>query len=210
MNTNPSIHAGANAGVTATSLEAAPLESSLNPAIIAARAAFLEIGATGLLEQCENARVAVDIGGVRTFWNRGISQVPPFLPFDQGGESFLLVWHAENSTLRVFKRRPESRFFEPVETVTKHSAIFARLPRYAFKRGASAIPASPAQLVALRKILRLDPEAALPDLHIASAARLMTAVVLEPTVRALCARHLATGVPVVAPESAIVSEATPS
>lgn len=180
-------HTNAQGSAAAATPESASPETSLNPAVIAARSALQELGKLGLLEQCEASRVEVDIGGVKTFWNRGLMTAHPFMQVERGEESILSVWNASDSTLHIFKRGVGTSYFERVETVTKHSAIFARLPRYAFVPGASAIPASFAQLVVLRKLLRLDPNAAIPDLHIASATRLIGLVVLEPVLDRLMA-----------------------
>jgi hypothetical protein len=67
-----------------------------------------------------------------------------------------------------------------IRVITKHSAIFAHLPGYAFVPGRGEHRASFAQLVSLRILLDLDPASPIADLHIASATRVIGSIVLEP------------------------------
>ncbi len=155
-----------------------------------ARSALSEIGQLTLREQAEHARVLVEIGGVKTWWHRALSDLPPFHLVEQpDGSRLLLVWRAEGPMLQVFHRGVGSTRYEPGPTITKHSAIFAELPRHAFVPGSPAQAATFKQLVALRSLLDLAPEAAIPTLHIASATRLIEAIVLEPVLGQLIRIH---------------------
>lgn len=147
---------------------------------IAARAALDEIGKLTLREQADAARVVVEIGGVRTYWSRGLAEVPPYIQLTKDSEHRLLVWNGANSAVHLFSRTENERRFTPLQVITTHAAIFAHLPRYAFVPGQGEHRASFAQLVSLRSLLDLDPTSPIADLHIASATRVIGSVVLEP------------------------------
>ena len=162
---------------------------ALSREAVAARQALHEIGKLSPGEQCDAARDVVEIGGVKTFWSRGLAAVPPFIQLSRGDEQLLLVWSEDDSSLHLFQRTSNDRHFERVQIVAKHSAIFSYLPRYAFVPGRCQHRASLAQLVTLRSLLGLHPSAPIPDLHIASATRLIGSVVLEP----FLTRHFGAG-----------------
>lgn len=154
----------------------------------AARHALHELGKLTLHEQSDAARVMVEIGGVKTFWSRGLTPVPPFIQLNSANEQLLLVWNEDDSSLHVFRRVGKDRRFTRIQVIAKHSMIFASLPRYAFVPGRCQHTASLAQLVALRSMLGLSPSAPIPDLHVASATRIIGSIVIEPFLaRTFCA-----------------------
>lgn len=146
----------------------------------AARAALHEISKLTLRQQSDAARIVVEIGGVKTYWSRGLAAVPPYIQLQRAGEDLLLVWNEGDFSLHVFRRAGDDRRFTRLQVVAKHSVIFSHLPRYAFVPGRTEHRASLAQLVALRSLLGLDPASPIADLHIASATRMIGAIVLEP------------------------------
>lgn len=159
-------------------------------ALALARGALHEIGLLSLREQVEQARILIEIGGVKTWWHRPVSDLPPFHVVEQrDGSRMLLVWRAEVATLQIFFRPAGSTRYEPERILTKHSAIFAQLPRHAFVPGSFSQAATFKQMVALRSLLGLAPEAAIPALHIASATQLIEAVILEPVLAQMIRLH---------------------
>lgn len=157
-----------------------------NQPVACARDALRAIGLLPLREQAERARVLVEIGGVKTYWRRALSDLPPFhLTEEPDGGRKLLVWRAENASLQVFQRDAGTMRYGLVASITKHSVIFAQLPRHAFGSASVEQPATFKQIVALRSLLRLTPEESIPALHIASASRLIDAIVAEPILRRL-------------------------
>jgi hypothetical protein len=88
-----------------------------------ARSALYEVGQLGLHEQVEQARVRIELGGVKTWWHRPVSDLPPFHLVEQrDGSRMLLVWRAEAATLQIFSRPAGSTRYEPERILTKHSA----------------------------------------------------------------------------------------
>jgi hypothetical protein len=157
-----------------------------NQAVARARDSLLAIGPLPLREQAEHARILVEIGGVKTYWRRALSDLPPFHLTEQpDGARKLIVWRAEAATLQVFQRDAGTMRYGLLASITKHSAIFAQLPRYAFRSASVEQPVTFKQIVALRSLLRLTPEESIPALHIASASRLIEAIVAEPIVERL-------------------------
>jgi hypothetical protein len=185
------------------------MNTQFSPANAAARNALHELGKLSLLEQAAAARIMVEIGGVKTFWHRGLAPVPPYIQLVHDDEDILLVWNEADSSLHIFRRTDAEPRFTRVQVIAKHSQIFAQLPRYAFVPGRCQHLASLAQLVTLRNLLGLEPSTPIPDLHIASATRLIGSIVLEP----LLTRLFGTGTGVRADagvEAMIHSKAAPA
>lgn len=154
-----------------------------------ARAALADLQGVGLQAQAESSRVLVEIGGVKTYWNRPLGNLPPYCEVRIDVGQTLLVWRAEAAALDVFYRAATEARFTLARRETKHSRILKALPRHLFGPGKAEQPASFKQLVMLRTVLALDATAAIPDIHISAVTRLLNRVFVEPTLWALCAAH---------------------
>jgi hypothetical protein len=164
-----------------------PPKQSPVPNLISALQLIREMGKLSLHEQHAHLRIEVEIGGAKTLWDREFSAGFPYLQFNRDDTRLLLVWNAKRSALQLFKSWTAKAPFWPVEVITDPAAVFARLPREAFVPGTTAVPATFMQIVTLRKLLRLDPNAAIPDLHRAMASRIIAMIVTDPIVNRVMA-----------------------
>jgi hypothetical protein len=195
MNVNPTAITGPISNTVSSSLQfpavthfrATPPKQSQAPNLISAMQLIRDMEKLSLHEQHAHLRIDVEIGGAKTLWDREFSAGFPYLQFNRDDTRLLLVWNAKRSALHMFKSWAAKAPFWPVEVITDPAAVFARLPREAFVPGTTAVPATFMQIVTLRKLLRLDPNAAIPDLHRAMASRIIAMIVTDPIVNRVMA-----------------------
>lgn len=130
-------------------------------------------------EQTAGSRLPLEIGGVATFWSRGLSpHTPVFLQHTVSGVKRVHLLSADKCTVGVYDNAT-AQTWERRALLRTPEDIVASLPKKAFAAEPSTAPASPKQIGALRKMLELSPSIALPPLSSAAASRLIDRFTVE-------------------------------
>jgi hypothetical protein len=140
-----------------------------------------------LLQQDRDSRVAITIGGVASWWSRGLSpDTPVFIQHAIGTIKRLHLIDPATTAVGVYDRMAKETW-ERRAILEKPEAILASLPAKALSERAAGQPASARQVAVVSKLLEIPPDQPMPVLSAISAGRLLDRIVTEKVAVALSA-----------------------
>jgi len=135
-------------------------------------------------KQIEGLRTAAEIGGVMTYWSKGLSKgTPAFLEHSTGpstGVKRVHIFLKEESAIAVYDRREKATWERrALLPLTDPERILSSIPKKALVGESTASLATPSQLAVVRKNLEMSLDEQLAPLAAAAVSRLIDRLTCE-------------------------------